>query len=261
MASSLLPVFATKNLINDVALITDNGSTSDEIKTRIFDRNEEIRYFPVGVTTGDRITSFGPFTSTPPVSVIFVQNCNWEDFEITHDASPFSPAISITGNTRKNLYFEVSNVVTDVEVKVTAIFGGGSGLAKMGEFYLGEKLFSISGNISSPGIDVVPNTAQSIFELSDGTTKKNYIRKTLNYNVPLTIVSESDRLDFENLYEINRVDSFVYINRPALIPDNWDGQANHYNWTNSNDFFNFTEDINVNGFNVNIVLGQAGGID
>jgi hypothetical protein len=269
----LNPKWYESNFIKNVSEITNSGpAVDDKIKQRIFDRNEELRYFSIGLTTGSR-SIFWTTQKTVTINRFFIQNCNWEDFIIEwFDSSAFltkqfSPVLIETGNADKNLYFEVAEVTIDpgdtVRFIVNKIIGGGPGEATVAEIYIGAELFGLPADrIGSTGLDLAPQVSQKLFDLSDGTSQKIFVRKTVNYNLPLSNVSEADKVDFENLYERNRRETFVFVPRPVIFgTGKWDGLGNHYNWANANDFLSFTANNFANGFDVNIVMLQAGGLD
>ena len=262
MSESENPIFLNKSEISDVSEITDNGSTTDAVKIRLLDRNDQLKYRLVGVTTGDRIITWTPPASAT-ISRIWIQNCNFEDVDITFNGgSDFSPAISLTGNTDKHLYFEFADqAVNTVEITVGNIFGGGSGLATAGEIYIGTERFQVGANLGSERLEALPDVAQTIFTLSDNTKQKVFIRRTIDYQFDLLAISDSDRQNFVALYELNRSETFGFIPRPIPNATGWDGLAGHYNWINAADFVNYTDGFFINGFDINIRLGQAGGFD
>jgi len=269
----LNPKWYESNFIKNVSELVQSGpAVSDKIKQRVFDRNEELRFFSIGLTMGVRQLRW----ATPKIRVInriFIQNCNWENFNIevfdisTGFIQQFSPILNVTGNTDKNLYFEVADKTIDINDQVrfstTKIIGGGPGESTVGEIYVGRELFGLPADrIGSTGLVVAPQVSQQLFPLSDGTTQKIFVRKTVNYNLPLSNVSETDRVDFENLFDRNRRDTFVFVPRPVIFgTGKWDGLGNHYNWANANDFLSFTANNFANGFDVNMVMLQAGGLD
>lgn len=274
----LNPKWYESNFIKNVSEITNTGPViDDKVKQRVFDRNEELRFSSIGTTTGARRIDWRP-TKAFTVDRIFVQNCNWKTIQLVwfDDSAgifkaltplPFGPQTNT--NEDKNLYFEIDPVVIDgsdgdfIRFEVTGIFGGDPGEAEVGEIYIGSELFGLPADrIGSTGLVIAPQVSQRLFELSDGTTQKIFVRKTVNYNLPLSNVSEDDRVDFENLYERNRRDTFVFVPRPVIFgTGKWDGLGNHYNWANANDFLSFTANNFANGFDVNIVMTQAGGLD
>ena len=258
--STFLPKFLLKNFIEKTSEITDNGTTPEDNKLRIFDRNKEFKYAVIGVDSGPRSITWTP-TSAKTINRIFIQNCNFEDFTIKFNSgTDFSPAINVSSNANKNLYFEVADQsVTSVEIEVTNIFGGGVGLACFAEWYIGLELFEVSNLIGSPeAINPIPRVEQSIVRLRDGATQKLFIRNTLDYSMSFTSVPDSERIKFEELNDRNRRETFAFVFRPKTLPDVWDGLGNHYNWDNPLDIFDFTGGLEINGFNVNIDLVQAG---
>lgn len=273
----LNPKWYESNFIKNVSeIITEPTAIDDKIKQRVFDRNEELRFFSIGKTTGTRRIDWHP-PGLVVVSRFFIQNCNWKDFRIIWRDESMGGFNNFSGiptpltntNDEKNLYFETTPTIIDgttgdfIRFQVDDIIGGDPGEMTVAEIYVGNELFGLPADrIGSTGLVIAPQVSQQLFDLSDGTTQKIFVRKTVNYNLPLSNVSEDDRVDFENLYERNRRDTFVFVPRPVIFgTGKWDGLGNHYNWANANDFLSFTANNFANGFDVNMVMMQAGGLD
>lgn len=271
----LNPVFLNKSLITDVDFITDNtgGGTSDAIRLRLFDRDTDLLYRSIGKSTGDRIVTID-FGAPVNVDTIFIQNHNMEDFKIESDGPalvqvdpPGGPAnVDITGNVDKNSYFEILPVTTQtIIITCHEIFGAVSGELELGEVYIGTQRFRMSDDTAGD-VDPVPGVQQSIISLSDGTSEKLFIRRTVNYEINLVGVSITEREKYREIYSLNKSQSFAFVPRPAIshsgfAPNNvWLGLGSHYNWVNEEDIHEFT-DVVAQTFNVNVDLGQAGGLD
>jgi len=272
---ALNPIFLDKSLITDVNFITDNtgGATADSIRLRLFDRDVDLLYRSIGVSSGDRIVTID-FGSAICVDTIFIQNHNMQDFKIESDGPAFvqvnppgGPAdVDITGNAEKDSYFEITTVLTQtITITCSNIFGGVSGELELGEVYIGEKRFRIADD-NGGDLDVIPDVAQSIVRLSDSTSEKIFIRRIVNYSLSLVALTRTEILKYISLYTVNNSRSFAFVPRPQIshpgfAPDNlWDGLASHYNWVNALDIHEFT-DVTGNLFNVNMDMEQAGGLD
>lgn len=271
--AALNPIFLDKNLLNDVSTITDNGTTIDTIKIRLFDRDIDLQYSCIGVTTGSRVLTI-TFGSSVTIDTIFIQNHNMQDFKIEYGGPayfqlnpPGGPVnLDITGNSDTDSYYEVSSVnTTTVIITCTNIFGGVSGEMKIGELYIGTKRFEIDSTTGGD-IDIDPVTSQSLLTLSDSTVKKLFVRRIVNYSLALTNITDEQVSKYVSLYALNRTASFAFVPRPRISHpgfapyDTWLGLAGHYNWVNGLDVYAFT-DATTNTFNVNIDLEQAGGLD
>jgi hypothetical protein len=254
------PKFLTKNKIDDVDTISDSAGTSDQNKRYLYDRKQRFQWQSIGETAGTRTITWTPVGSKT-VDRIFLQNINWKDFTIKYNTSnDFSPAIAVTGNSDENIYIEVSSQsVTNIVFSITDTISA-SETAKAGQIYVGEELFEIDSssggklNLARAGVQ------QSIIPLSDGTTNKVYVHDYIDWSLGLVVVSEANRSNYEDLYSRNRREPFAFIPYPKTQSDVWDGIGNHYNWVNPPDYYNYTDMIKDNGFNINIELRQAGGV-
>jgi len=252
------PKFLTKNYIDAVSEISDSAGNSDQIKRALFDRNEDYQW--EGESSGTRTITWTPGVSTT-IDRICLQNTNFEDFTIKYNGgSDFSPAISITGNSDKNIYFEFSSqAINTVEISNTETFPNGE-TAKLGQLYIGEEIFEIDSGVGGRINDARPVTKQSIIPLSDGTFHKIYIRRITNWILSLTDLTEAERDNFKDLFERNRREPFFYIPYPRTQSDVWDGLGQHYNWANGHDYLNFTNGLRAAGYDCNVQLVQAGGV-
>lgn len=259
--STFQPKFLYQNKITDVSQITTSGTgltDNDSNKLKLFDRNEELKYSSIGSTSGSRLITWAPGSSTS-INRIVIQNINFKDFTIRYNnGTDFSTAIIFTGNTKTNLYFEFNTVsVTDVTIEVTDTMTSGD-TAKIGQFIVTSEIFEMS----NPGgtFQIIPQAQQQIITLSDGTTYKNYVRSIRNYLMTIMCVSVAEQANYATLYTINTTSAFVFIPRPATQTDDWDGLCGHYNWMNAKDIDNYVDNVQVNGYMINLELGQAGGI-
>jgi hypothetical protein len=247
-------------LIDNVDSIVDSAGSDDANKRKLYDRNEEQQWYSVGETAGTRTITWTP-ASPKTVDRILLQNINWKDFTIKYNTSNnFTPTIAVTGNSDTNIYLEVaSQAVTNIVFSITDTITA-SEEAKAGQIILGEEYFEIGANEGGNLNLAQPDVKQSIIPLSDGTFNKIYVRKIINWALELICVPSANRQNYIDLYEKNRQEPFVFIPYPKTQSDVWDGIGNHYHWTNPADFYNYTESIIDNGFNVNIEMSQAGGI-
>jgi len=261
----LNPKFLTKNEINAVSKITDSAGNSDDMKRRLFDRNSEIQYQTVGQISGTRTITFTPNSATS-INRIFIQNCNWKTFTIKYNtSSDFSVSITVTNGTATNYYFEFNSVSVDNVVFSITDTHISADVAKVGQIYTGTELFTIAEEEGGL-FKVVPSAQQVLIQLSDGSYSKCYIRTIINYELTLSAVSTANISNYRNLFLRNRTEAFAFIPRPTTIADTgdgfteWDGIGNHYHWANAPDYYNYTDYIIDNGYDVNIELKQAAGV-
>jgi len=254
------PKFLEKNYINDVDTITDSAGNTDQIKRLLYDRKERFQWVSTGETAGTRTITWTP-SGSKTINRIFLQNINWKDFTIKYNTSnDFNPAISISGNSDNNIYFEIdSQAVNNVVFSITDTIVA-SEEAKAGQIYIGTELFEISalsgGKLNEADVQV----RQTIIPLSDGTGNKVFINDLINWTLGLVKVTEANRQNYIDLYDRNRREPFVYIAYPRTQTDVWDGIGNHYDWINAPDYYNYFERIIDNDFEINVILGRNGGV-
>lgn len=251
------PKFLTKNKITDSTLITAAGSASNIAK--LIDRNEDTKWYSIGDETTPWSIVWTPSTSTS-INRIFVQGVNWATFTIKYNSSSnFSTPISISTSTKTNFYFEFNAVsVTSITINITALQGTDT-FSSASQIYFGTEYFTIS-DATGGNKEIISTTAQRIIGMADGTEYKIFIKSNRNYRLDLIAVSEAERTNFYNLYQINRREPFVFIPNPDVDSANWDGIAHHVNWINGFDFDNYYENLQINGRRATVELSQAGGI-
>ena len=253
------PKFLTKNYITDVTQISDSAGTEARYRQKLINRNSEDQYVSVGASSGTRTITWTP-TSAKTINRIFLQSHNFDTFTIKYNtSSDFSTAISLSGNTNTNHYFEFNSVsVTSVTISVSVTMTVGAKL-NLGEFYCGLELFEMDSPVGQP-LRVSAKAQQQILTLSDGSNYKNYVRQLRDFMIRLNCVTEAERLNYVSLYERNRRETFVFIPNPATSSDTWDGLGGHYIWGSEPDYDNYTDNLAVNGRDINIQLMQAGGV-
>jgi hypothetical protein len=248
------PKFLTKNKILSTDNLSASGSMSDLF---LIDRNDDTKWYSVGdATTPWSIV----WTSATSINRIFVQGVNWATFTIKYNSgSDFSTPISVSESTRKNFYFEFNSVsVTSVTITITALQGTDT-LASATQIYFGTEYFTCA-DTTGGNLDIIADVAQRLVQISDGTNYKIYIRSNRNYKMELIGVTEAERTNFYNLFQVNRRDPFVFIPNPDTDATNWDGIAHHVNWINGFDLDNYTENLQINGRRGTVELAQTGGI-
>ena len=265
------PIFATRNHIDDVDELdgdispSNSDKVADNVMRKIFDRNKERL-----CTTGSfkYPPTQGPFTitwtpgETKTVQVICIQETNLSAIDIKYNGgTDFSPAISVSSNTSRNLMFVVSSQdITSMTFQFLDVQVSGDAF-EVGQIFVGDILYTIpdsmAGNMNLPD----PQQKNSLIPLSDGTFNSVYVRSILNWNLAMRNVSAAERTSIKDeIYNYHRRSPFFFIPRPATPSDTWDGQAEHMLWANAPDFERFTEDHAVSGYDCNIRLLQAGGI-
>jgi len=248
--------FLYKNYITSIDQLTVSSNTAN--RKQLINRNEETKFYAIGEGTGLTIT-WNP-GSSKTINRIFLQNTNIKACTIKYNSNAvnFSPAISVSGNEKPNLYFEMSDQsVDDVTVTVTDTIDGGG--VRIGQMYIGKELYEIATTIGGT-LRHVPDVQQTINVMSDKTTQKVYVRRLRHYELGLVKVSTSNREYFETIYDENRRGTVVFVPYPATGADTWNGWAGHYNWVNAPDMDNYTRDLPENGYDINIVLQQACGV-
>lgn len=254
------PIFGKKNLIENVDHITDSAATGDNIRRKIYDRNNEITYESIGETAGTTTITWTPSTAKT-VDMIALIGINWDTFTIKYNTSnDFTDAISESSYTKSNaLYLVSSQAVNDIVFTITATQTAGE-TRQAGQIYIGERLYTVPDDM--PGNVNLPRPVQknSIIPLADGTYNNVYVRTILNWDLVLNLVTEAERENFISIFTYHRRNPFFFIPRPETGSNTWDGQGNHYIWSNSPDYYEYTEDTAVSGFNVRMNLLQAGGI-
>lgn len=260
--ATFYPKFLSKNQITTTADISDSAGTATGNRVKLIDRNPDYQYMSIGSTSGTRTITWTPSLSTPrTISRIFVQNINWDTFTIKYNTtSLFSTAISVVGNTKTSMYFEFNSVaITNVVISVFTTMTAGD-VIRCGQFYAGTQLYEIANTVGGQFL-ISPFQKSNILTLSDGTTYKTTDRLHIrNVDFDLYAVPEAEKLNFKAVYEYNAISPFVFIPYPATASDTWDGKADHYNWINGFDFENYTDDVDVNGYNGVINIAQAGGL-
>jgi len=245
------PKFLSKNLITSTSMITVSSGSSTKI--RLIDRNTDIQWSTVGETTGTRTITI-TFAAATTITRIFLQGINWKGFEINDGANALALE---TENAETDLYYEVNAVnITTLAFVVTETMTTGENI-KCGELYAGTELFEMAAATSGV-LRVSPEVAQQVFNLSDGTTYKIYVKKLFGFNIQLENITSTERTNYLNLYNRNRRETFVFIPYPKTA--NWDGVAVHCNWVNVFNIDNYDNDIIDNNYNGSIELKQAGGL-
>lgn len=252
------PTFFKKNNLNNYLMITDSGGATDQIKRSMYDRSFETLWNSGSETSGSSTIQID-FETAVLLDAIALQQCNFKTFTITYNAgSQFSTPISISNNiTNKHFYFEFNQVsVTSILITITDTIVS-STQRTLGELLLLTKVFSMSENTSDQ-INVPVDDKVVIVKLSDNTTFKNYLRSVINYDIKVGYVDQTELENYKAIYEINKREPFIFMRNPDTVA--WDGEANHYNWCNGFDFYNFSQDFYVNGYSGNIRLAQACGV-
>jgi hypothetical protein len=274
------PKFLTKNKITSVSQITTSHGNTDSNKLRLIDRNDEIVYTSVAGTTGSRTILWTPVSPTA-INRIIVKNCNWKDFTISYNGgTSFNPDLNFNDNNEENLYFETNDVtVTSVLITVTDTFTA-SDVTRCGELYIGSEIFAMASGTAG-NYKINADSSQKLFNLSDGTSYKVFIRKLLKFMISLRIVTLAERDNYLDLFNRNKRETFYFIPHPVqpslsaglTFPFTftgtfgsdgnfglWDGVGCHVNWVNGFDFENFDGDVFDNGYLGNVELAQAGGL-
>lgn len=260
-------------------------ATNSDIKTRLIDRNAERRYVS---TSGDE-TGLITLACTKEIDTIVLLNTNALTFTITYDSgTEFSPELSqavVTGESIRiidssnnylidgsgnyivsagfaikvynNFYFKFDKVTptTSVVITVTATTDGQA--FKCGQSIVTKEILQID---ASGSMRIPTTTKQFLKELSDGSINKVYVRKLNSYELTLNNVSPQERANLELVYDINRRDSVLFIARPAMYTDYFDGLCDHVAWVNEFDFNDYYNDVSVNGFTGIMRLNSTGGI-
>jgi hypothetical protein len=254
------PKFLQKNFINNVDTIVDSAATSDQNKRFLYDRKPRFQWESIGETSGTRTITWTP-SSSKTVTRIWLQNINWKDFTIKYNTTNnFTPAIAVTGNSDENIYIQVdsqavNNIVFSITDTITA-----SVTAKAGQIYVGAELFEIDSVSGGRLNEAVADVRQTMIPLSDGRFNKVFINDIVNWQLGLVKITAANRQNYIDLYDRNRREPFAYIPYPKTQSDVWDGIANHYDWANAPDYYNYFERIKDNDFEINIILQQNGGV-
>ena len=276
------PRFCRQNfLTNDDITV----STNSDIKTRLIDRNVERRWVS---TSGDE-TGTITLAVTNQVDTIMLLNTNAVTFTITYDSgTEFSPALSeaivsqeeifvadssnnylvdsspafivsagIATRVYNNYYFKFTPVTptTSIVISVTATTDGEA--LRVGQVIVTKELMELK---ASGAMRIPTYTKQYEKELSDGSINKIYVRKLNSYELTLNNVSAQERANLELLYDINKREPFIFIARPAMYLDYFDGLADHVNWLNEFDFNDYYNELAVNGFTGVMRMRVCGGL-
>lgn len=254
------PIFGKKNLIDDVDTIADSASTDDNIRRKLYDRNNEIQYSSIGETAGTSTITWTP-SSAKTVDMIAVIGHNLSDFTIKYNTSlDFTSAIAVVSGTETSHLFIVSSQsVTNIVITITGTITAGE-TRNIGQIYFGERLYTVPDDMA--GNSNLPNPVQknSIIPLADGTANNVYVREILNWSLKLKLATVAERAEFIDIFRYHRTSPFFFIPRPATPSDSWDAVGNHYIWANAPDYYRYSEDTAVSGFDINIKMLQAGGI-
>jgi hypothetical protein len=260
-------------------------STNSDIKTRLIDRNAERKWVS---TSGDE-TGTLTFTVTDEIDTIVIQNTNASVFTIKYNTSTnFDPVLSnavVTGETiniidssnnflvdgsgtfivsagvatrvYNSFYFKFTAVTptTNVVISVTNTTDGNA--LKCGQVIITKQIHELK---ASGSMRIPSNTKQFLKELSDGTINKVYVRKNNSYDLTLNNVGYQERANLELMYDINKREAILFIARPAMYTDVFDGLCDHVNWVNEFDFNDYYNDLVVNGFTGTMQLRACGGI-
>ena len=256
------PEFLYKNKITDVSQLSDSASTNATNRLKILDRNDELKYGSIGAASGTRTITWTPGTPTT-IDRIAILGHNFSGFKVTYNGSRnfFDPAFSVLSNTNTNTYMRFNpQTVNSVTITVTSTMESGD-LIKCAEIYIGKTIFTMSDatGIGQP-LAVVPAISQKLLQLSDGTYNKVFIRRSFGFQIRNVAITPAERQNYMTVFEENRRSPFVFIPNPTDGTDTWDGILQHVHWANAPDFYNWTDDIAVNGYNVNIDLVAAGGL-
>ncbi len=259
-------------------------STNSDIKTRLIDRNVERKWIS---TSGDQ-TATVTIAINKTIDTIIIQNTNMLDFSVKYNSgSQFNPEVSDENSSQEaftivdednnylidnsgnyvvsagvatrvlnNFYFKVDSVgVTSVTLQINSTVDGAA--AKIGQFIVTKQVYQLVGGGS---MDVNPSVKQFTKELSDGGVSKVYVRSTNDYDVKIVNSSNQERYNLMQIYDINKRDAFIFVPRPAMFTDYWDGLGDHVNWVNAFEFANPYNQIIENGWTGKIKLKQSSGI-
>ena len=254
------PIFGEKNLIEDVDHLSDSAGTNDNVRRKIYDRNNEIKYQTVGETAGTSTITWTP-GSSKTVDMIAVIGHNWDTYTIKYNtSSDFTSAISESSYTFENsLYLVNSQAVNNIVISITATQTAGE-TRKAGQIYFGERLYTIPDDMAGNSNLPAPIQKNSLIPLADGTWNNVYVRTIINWNLVLNLVTTAERDNFIDIFNYHRRNPFFFMPRPADDSDEWDGIGNHYLWSNAPDYYRYSEDHGVSGYDVRMNLLQAGGI-
>jgi hypothetical protein len=282
------PKFLYRNKINDVSQISDSAGNADNIKRKLFDRNQGTQYVTVGETSGTSTITWTP-VSAQTIGAILIQNCNWKTFTITYNSgTAFSFPIQVSGSSYKNFYFEFDEVsATSIVISITQTHTSGE-VRKAGQIIFTSEIFEMASTYEDI-IQPIPGGKSIIQEVSDGTYFKVFVRDNVNYDAVLNAVPYAERANFRTVYDLNKTQPFIFVLNAFLqedLPDEayivdgdgnflvdgdgnfivsganseWDGLAGHYHWGTLWDFNEWYNNLEDNGYIGRFQLYQATGI-
>jgi hypothetical protein len=249
--------FLKKNYITDVSQISTNAPSDVDInKIKIFDKNVDRAWGSLGKASANYTITI---TITQAIDRLLILNHNWDSYTVKYNSgNDFSTPISISSSTATNHYFRFnSQVPTTLEIVITALQGSDT-IARVGQIVATETIHEVSS--ASGGVSrVIPVTAQALVPLSDGSFDKTFIRDLYGFRINFQAITETERNNYKTVRDYNKRNSMWFIKKPD-DGETFNGVCGPVHWTNPADFWNETNDLEVNGYNVNIELRPAGGI-
>lgn len=231
-------------------------STGSGTVANIFDRDKKTKWQSVGESAdADTATiSFVPGSSTM-ISGIMVLNHNWKNFNIIFNSgTAFSPALSVTGNTLSNLFYQfASQAVNSIDINVSHTHSATN--KSVAELIISDFKFEL---ISNPNFSsYTPSIRKKGIEqeLADGGMVSIFLSEKFQADIDLSFVDTATAESLQSLY--NEHSDFVFVPfPPATFTASFDGQAWGVNWLGGFNFMMLRSNILANGYRGSMKIAQ-----
>lgn len=181
---------------------------------------------------------------------------DYDAFDNDLDLGIYVELLSVSNDSDSNKYYDFTKISTiDEMFLIVSDIQTGELLPKIGNITLTEELMTLD-NVAGKGA-IIPRAKSILSELSDGGYFKVFQKDNFDYKEVLQAVSSTKQQELLSVYEYNFRYPLFYIKEP--LDSDWNGLANHVHWSNAQEFWNYTQDLKANGYDVKIELVASGG--
>ena len=250
------------NEINTTTQIAVNINTSSVVN--MYDRDTTTSYATTGYGGSTATTITWTAAAATPISRIYLQNCNFGQFEIYYNGTTtnvFNPAISNNSATASDMYFEFATVtVSSVSLKITNTYPLNAE-KRVAEIYIGDEKLEFTRNPNSDNYSPIYYRKGQDMEMSDGGMVSVFLESKFRADITLNYISESNTSQFRSLW--NEHFPFVFMPFPSAniylagTTTTWNGSAYEVSFLGDLDILKFSSNVRGNGFDVSISLAET----
>jgi len=255
--------FLTPNIINTTTMITVNSNTTTV--ANLFNPDVYFQYFSDGLNNDATISTITiTFDNTTSISRIALLDTNIKSFTVFYNGSTASTFTLLNANTttsnystntQENLYFKFSTVQASsitIDMKTTQTANQEK---RLGNLIISDTYYTLSRLPEAGGYKPKIESKQVVHKMSDGGTRIHNIRKKFALDISLDYLSETDRDNLKDIYELQN--TFVFC--PFGTTTGWDGVIFDSVWEGDFSFLEYSDNASTSGFSGKIKLRESAG--